>query len=86
MPKKRILFVIYFQPTTLGPAFLTETCLRRWEECNSKLVNWGPLPQVEYLNAQNRLRVMTALVFIYNRQLGRLSNTSLEHLCKVSSK
>lgn len=77
---------IYHEPNSLCRAFLTETCLRRWEECNSKLVNWGPLPQVEFLNAQNRLRVVTALVFIYNRQLGRLSNTSLEHLCKVSSK
>ncbi|XP_063225017.1 hyccin [Bacillus rossius redtenbacheri] len=77
---------IYHEPMSLAPASLTESALRRLEECNTKLVSWGPLPQVEALNAQNRLKVMTALLFIYNRQLSLLHKSALEHLCKVSSK
>nr|CAD7420579.1 unnamed protein product [Timema poppensis] len=71
---------------SLAPASLTESALRRLEECNTKLVNWGPLPQVEVLNAQNRLKVMTALLFVYNQQLSLLHKSALEHLCKVTSK
>ncbi|KAI5633094.1 hyccin domain-containing protein [Phthorimaea operculella] len=60
---------IYHEPSSLGAQFLTESALRRWEECNTKLVRWGPLPQVEVLHASNRLKVMAALLFIYNRHL-----------------
>ncbi|PSN32691.1 hypothetical protein C0J52_20272 [Blattella germanica] len=74
------------QPMSLAPCSLTENALRRLEECNTKLVSWGPLPQVEVLNAQNRLKVMTALLFVYNRQLSLLHKSALEHICKVSSK
>nr|CAD7263796.1 unnamed protein product [Timema shepardi] len=77
---------IYHEPMSLAPASLTESALRRLEECNTKLVNWGPLPQVEVLNAQNRLKVMTALLFVYNQQLSLLHKSALEHLCKVTSK
>lgn len=71
---------------SLAPASLTESALRRLEECNTKLVSWGPLPQVEALNAQNRLKVMTALLFVYNQQLSRLDKSALEQLCKVATK
>lgn len=77
---------IYHEPMSLAPCSLTESALRRLEECNTKLVSWGPLPQVEALNAQNRLTVMTALLFVYNRQLSLLHKSALEHVCKVSSK
>lgn len=77
---------IYHEPMSLAPCSLTESALRRLEECNTKLVSWGPLPQVEALNAQNRLKVMTALLFVYNRQLSLLHKSALEHVCKVSSK
>lgn len=57
--------------------------LKRLEECNSKLVSWGPLQQVEALNAQNRLNVMTALMFLFNRHLSRINHKiTLEYLCK----
>lgn len=80
--------IIYFlkQPASLAPASLTESAVRRFEECNSKLVSWGPLQQVETLNAQNRLKVMTALLFIYNQQLGYINKFALEQLCKVATK
>ncbi|XP_021181243.3 hyccin [Helicoverpa armigera] len=77
---------IYHEPLSLGSQFLTESALRRWEECNTKLVNWGPLPQVEVLNAQNRLKVMSALLFIYNRQLSLLPKLALRHFCIAASR
>lgn len=46
----------------------------------------GPLQQVETLNAQNRLKVMTALLFIYNQQLSFINKSALEQLCKVATK
>ncbi|OAD62055.1 Hyccin [Eufriesea mexicana] len=77
---------IFHEPASLAPASLTESAVRRFEECNTKLVSWGPLQQVETLNAQNRLKVMTALLFIYNQQLGYISKFALEQLCKVATK
>ncbi|XP_075218192.1 PI4KA lipid kinase complex subunit hyccin [Lycorma delicatula] len=77
---------IYHEPMSLAPASLTESALRRLEECNTKLVRWGPLPQVERIVAQNRLTVTTALLFIYNQQLSLLPKIALEQLCKVASK
>ncbi|XP_026300223.1 hyccin isoform X2 [Apis mellifera] len=77
---------IFHEPVSLAPASLTESAVRRFEECNTKLVSWGPLQQVETLNAQNRLKVMTALLFIYNQQLGYISKFALEQLCKVATK
>lgn len=76
---------IYHEPLSLAPQFLTESALRRWEECNTKLVNWGPMQQVEGLNAQNRLKVMTALLFVYNRQLSLLPKMALRDLCISAS-
>ncbi|XP_028164044.1 hyccin [Ostrinia furnacalis] len=77
---------IYHEPLSLGPQFLTENALRRWEECNTKLVSWGPLSQVEVINAQNRLKVMSALYFIYNRQLSLLPKLALRHFCIAASR
>ncbi|KAL1140967.1 hypothetical protein AAG570_000893 [Ranatra chinensis] len=77
---------IYHEPMSLAPASLTESALRRLEECNTKLVRWGPLPQLEKILAQNRLTVMTALFFIYNRHISSLQKHSLDQLCKVSSR
>ncbi|XP_053690071.1 hyccin isoform X1 [Sabethes cyaneus] len=59
--------------------------LRRWEENSNKEVSWGPLPSVESLNAQNRLKVMTALLFTYNQQLNQIHKPALYHLCKTTS-
>ncbi|XP_057321122.1 hyccin isoform X2 [Microplitis mediator] len=77
---------IYHEPSSLTHASLTESAVRHFEECNSKLVSWGPLQQIETLNAQNRLKVMTALLFIYNQQLSYINKSALEQLCKVATK
>ncbi|XP_016837615.1 hyccin isoform X2 [Nasonia vitripennis] len=77
---------IYHEPSSLAPASLTESAVRRFEECNTKLVSWGPLKHIETLNAQNRLKVMTALLFVFNQQLGFFKKSALEQLCKVASK
>ncbi|XP_068629700.1 hyccin [Battus philenor] len=77
---------IYHEPLSLGSQFLTESALRRWEECNTKLVSWGPLSQVESIHAQNRLKVMAALLFIYNRQLSLLPKLALRHFCIAASR
>ncbi|KAL7293003.1 hyccin isoform X1 [Trichogramma pretiosum] len=76
---------IYHEPSSLAPASLTESAVRRFEECNSRFVSWGPLKYVETLNAQNRLKVMTALLFIFNQQLGFFNKSVLEQSCKVAS-
>lgn len=80
------ILIYIFQPLSLGSQFLTESALRRWEECNTKLVSWGPFPQVEVINAQNRLKVMSALLFIYNRQLSLLPKLALRHFCIAASR
>lgn len=71
---------IYHEEKSLHP-----TDLRRWEENCNKTVNWGPLPHVEHLNAQNRLKVITALLFIYNQQLSQIQKPTLYHLCRIAS-
>lgn len=77
---------IFHDSSNLEPSFIAENSLRRWEECNTKLVNWGPLPQVESLNAQNRQRVATALLFLYNQQIGNVSIQGIEHTCRAISR
>lgn len=64
---------------------LNASDLRRWEENSNKVVNWGPFPQVEAVNAQNRLKIMTALMFVYNQQIGLIHKPALYHLCRVAS-
>ncbi len=59
--------------------------LKRWEDHSNKEISWGPKPQVEAINAQNRLTVMTALMFIFNQQLSMIHKPALYHLCKVTS-
>ncbi|XP_017772458.1 PREDICTED: hyccin [Nicrophorus vespilloides] len=77
---------MYHDSSNLDPAFLAENSLRRWEECNTKLVNWGPLPQVEALNAQNRQRVVTALVFLFNQQIASFNLQGIEYICRAISR
>lgn len=43
------------------------------------------MPQIESINAQNRMNVMTALLFSYNQQLCLIQKSALFHLCKISS-
>lgn len=40
---------------------------------------------MEHLNAQNRLKVITALLFIYNQQLSQIQKPTLYHLCRIAS-
>lgn len=64
---------------------LNSTDLRRWEENSNKEVKWGPLPQVESLNAQNRLKIISAILFAFNQQLSLIHKPALYHLCSISS-
>ncbi|XP_055687831.1 hyccin isoform X1 [Lutzomyia longipalpis] len=64
---------------------LHATDLRRWEENCNRDVAWGPMPEVEHLNAQNRLKVMTALMFVYNQQLSQIQKPALYHLCRTAT-
>uniref|UniRef100_A0A8D8TK31 Hyccin n=1 Tax=Cacopsylla melanoneura TaxID=428564 RepID=A0A8D8TK31_9HEMI len=77
---------VYHEPMSLAPASLTESALRRLEECNTNLVRWGPLPHVERLIAQNRLQVMSALMFVYNRELSVLPKSTLVHLATATTR
>lgn len=64
---------------------LNASDLRRWEENGNKDVTWGPWQPVESLNAQNRMHVMTALLFAYNQQLAAIEKAALRHMCRVVS-
>lgn len=84
--------VVSFRMPVLAQASIyhEEKCLnaydlRRWEENSNKDVNWGPLPQIESVNAQNRLKIMTAVMFVYNQQLSSIPKSTLYHLCRVAS-
>ncbi|SPP74896.1 hyccin [Drosophila guanche] len=61
------------------------TDLRRWEEnCNREL-KWGPHQRIETVNAQNRMRILTTLLFCYNQHVSQTQKSSLLHLCRVTS-
>lgn len=77
---------IYHDSSNLDPSFVALNTLKRWEECNTKLVSWGPLPQVECLNAQNRQRVTTALIFLYNQKISNVTTPGIEQTCKGISR
>lgn len=59
--------------------------LKRWEEYSNKELHWGPFHPVENFNAQNRQKVVTVLMSIYNQQLSLMQKVGLYHLCKTSS-
>ncbi|XP_062133947.1 hyccin [Drosophila sulfurigaster albostrigata] len=64
---------------------LPMTDLRRWEENCNREVKWGPHLRIESINAQNRMRILTALLFCYNQQVSLTQKSSLLHLCRVTS-
>ncbi|XP_011190913.1 hyccin [Zeugodacus cucurbitae] len=64
---------------------LPMTDLRRWEENCNREIKWGPHTQIEAITAQNRLRIMTALMFCYNQQVSLTQKSALIHLCRVAS-
>ncbi|ALC40723.1 CG6406 [Drosophila busckii] len=64
---------------------LPMTDLRRWEENCNREVKWGPHLRIESINAQNRMRIMTALLFCYNQEVSLTQKSSLLHLCRVTS-
>ncbi|KAF4520321.1 hypothetical protein B566_EDAN004381 [Ephemera danica] len=76
----------YHDPMHLAPASLTESALRRWEECNTHLVQKGPYQPVSKLVAQNRLAVLSSLMVLYNSQRSGSSSLATEFLCKAVSR
>ncbi|XP_017094323.1 hyccin [Drosophila bipectinata] len=64
---------------------LPMTDLRRWEENCNREVKWGPHQRIETIHAQNRMRILTALLFCYNQQVSQTQKSSLLHLCRVTS-
>ncbi|XP_059475571.1 hyccin [Neocloeon triangulifer] len=77
---------VYHEPMSLAPASLTESALRRLEECNTHLVQKGPYQPEEKLIGQNRLSVISALIFLYNSQLSTIPDAAVEFLCKAVSR
>lgn len=84
--------VVSFRMPVLAQASIyhEEKCLnaidlRRYEENCNRDIKWGPFPQIESINASNRMKVLTALMFFYNQQLCKLQKTALLHLCRVAS-
>ncbi|XP_017049906.1 hyccin [Drosophila ficusphila] len=64
---------------------LPMTDLRRWEENCNREVKWGPHQRIESIHAQNRMRILTALLFCYNQQVSQTQKSSLLHLCRATS-
>ncbi|GAB6019320.1 hypothetical protein CHUAL_000915 [Chamberlinius hualienensis] len=73
---------IYHTPISLASAALTENALSRLEKGDSQIIAIGPFPQVESLNAQNRIKVLTVLMNIYNQNLSFMPKISLNSMCK----
>lgn len=46
---------------------------------------WRPLSQIESMNAQNRLKIMTAVILVYNEQLSSIPKSKLYHLCRLAA-
>jgi hypothetical protein len=44
------------------------------------------MQQIYKITAQNRMTVMSALMFVFNQQLSQIQKAALYHLCKSSSK
>lgn len=59
---------------------------QRWEDHSNKEISWRSLQQIYKITAQNRMTVMSALMFVYNQQLSLIQKSALYHLCKSSSK
>lgn len=77
---------IYHVPLSLTSASLTENSLSRLDKGDTQMVAIGPFLQVENLNAQNRLKVMTVLMNVYNRNLSYMRKVALHALCKMCSR
>lgn len=77
---------IYHEPISLSHAVLTEHALSKLEYGDNRSVTIGPFPEVEKINATNRLQVMTILMRVYNQNIGSMSKFSHTALCKMCSK
>ncbi|XP_067120864.1 hyccin [Centruroides vittatus] len=77
---------IYHEPISLSHAVLTEHALSKLEYGDNRSITIGPFPEVEKINATNRLQVMTILMRIYNQSIGSMSKYSHHALCKMCSK
>lgn len=77
---------IYHEPISLSHSVLTEHALSKLEHGDNRSINIGPFPEVEKINATNRLQVMTILMRVYNQNVGSMSTYSHLALCKMCSK
>lgn len=59
--------------------------MRRWEENCNKEISWGPMTHYETVNAQNRQKIMAALLFVFNQHLSMIQKPALYHMCKAAS-
>lgn len=77
---------IYHEPMSLSHTLLTERALSSLEYADSRVITVGPYSEVEKLNANNRLQVMTVLMWLYNQHIGHMSTFSHMSLCKMCSR
>ncbi|XP_035227721.1 hyccin-like isoform X2 [Stegodyphus dumicola] len=77
---------IYHEPMSLSHTVLSERALSTLEYADSRMVTIGPYPEVEKINASNRLMVMTVLMWLYNQYIGNMSTFSHMSVCKMCSR
>ncbi|CAH1789313.1 unnamed protein product [Owenia fusiformis] len=77
---------LYHEPTQLSQLSLTETSLSQYAHGEPQIITIGPNPQVECINAQNRLQVLTYILQRFNSDVVNLSSFCHQSLCKNCSR
>ncbi|XP_074662174.1 hyccin-like isoform X2 [Tubulanus polymorphus] len=74
---------VYHEPYSLSALSLSESVLSRHDQNQQRIFSYGPFPQVERINSQNRLTVISFLLNCYNNNIATLSEDSHQTLCKA---
>jgi hypothetical protein len=77
---------LFHEPPSLASLVLTESALTRYYSDAAHTITIGPLPQVESLNAYNRLPILTFIMNRYSADIVNLSSRSHSMLCKLCSR
>ncbi|UYV66222.1 FAM126B [Cordylochernes scorpioides] len=75
---------VFHEPMSLSQPALTENALSKLEVGDT--VSIGPFPEVEKINASNRLEVLSVVLKVYNQHVGQLSPLCHHALCKTASR
>ncbi|KAG1661764.1 Hyccin [Nymphon striatum] len=78
---------IYHEPLNLHALPLTENMLSKFVESGHiQKIDIGPNAPFGRINADNRLKILTVLLMIYNQNISYMAKPSLQACCKMISK